>query len=113
MIRALGALIGDALAVFIFTAVGLLQHGLSLETMNVLMTAWPFLVGLLLGHLAIRAWRAPFRLWPQGVFVLAITVAAGMAIRTLFGLGTDVTFVVVTASVLAILLLGWRAIASY
>ena len=72
---------------------------------------WPFAVGALLGHLAIRGWRAPFRIWPHGLFVWAITLATGMAVRTLFGAGTEVSFLIVTAIVLAVGMLGWRAIA--
>jgi ABC-type xylose transport system permease subunit len=45
------------------------------------------------------------------VFVWAITLAAGMAVRTLFGAGTEVSFVIVTAIVTAVGMLGWRAVA--
>ncbi len=75
--------------------------------------SWPFVLGMLLGHLAIRSWRRPFGLWPQGVFIWAITIVAAMAIRTLFGAGTEPSFVIVTAVVLAVFMLGWRAVASF
>lgn len=111
--RAVGSLVADALAVLVFVAIGLLQHGIGLTSTSIGLVAWPFVLGMLLGHLAIRSWRAPFALWPQGVFVWAITVVAAMAIRTLFGAGTETSFVIVTAIVLAVLMLGWRAIASF
>lgn len=111
MFRSLGALVGDLLVVILFVAIGFVQHGTPLTGENIVLVGWPFAVGALLGHLAIRAWRAPFRIWPHGLFVWAITLAAGMAIRTLFGAGTEVSFVIVTAIVMAVGMLGWRAIA--
>ena len=111
MFRSLGALVGDLLVVILFVAIGFVQHGTALTTENIFLVGWPFAVGTLLGHLAIRAWRAPFRIWPHGIFVWAITLATGMAVRTLFGAGTEVSFVVVTAIVTALGLLGWRAVA--
>lgn len=111
--RSVGALVGDALAVLLFVAIGLMQHATPLTTSTVGLVAWPFLVGMLLGHLAIRSWRAPFSLWPHGVFIWAITIAAAMAIRTLFGAGTETSFIIVTATFLALFMLGWRAVASF
>ncbi|SLM91681.1 DUF3054 domain-containing protein [Brachybacterium nesterenkovii] len=113
MMRSVGALVGDALAVLLFVAIGLMQHATPLTTSTVGLVAWPFLVGMLLGHLTIRSWRAPFALWPHGVFIWAITIAAAMAIRTLFGAGTETSFIIVTATFLALFMLGWRAVASF
>jgi hypothetical protein len=113
MFRSLGALVGDLLVVLLFVAVGLVQHGTTLTTQNLALVGWHFAAGVLLGHLAIRAWRAPFRLWPHGVFVWAITLATSMALRTLFAAGTEVSFVIVTAVVTAVGMLGWRAVALY
>lgn len=113
MFRSLGALVGDLLVVLLFVAMGLVQHGTPLTTQNLFLVGWPFALGVLLGHLAIRAWRAPFRIWPHGVFVWAITLATAMALRTLFSAGTEVSFVIVTAVVTAIGMLGWRAVAMY
>lgn len=113
MFRSLGALVGDLLIVLLFVAIGLIQHGDSLTTQNLFTVGWPFAVGALLGHLAIRSWRAPFALWPQGVFVWAITIAAAMMLRTLLGEGTDLSFVLVAAGVTGVLMLGWRALALF
>lgn len=113
MFRSLGALIGDLLVVILFVAIGFLQHGTPLTSQNLILVGWPFAVGVLLGHLAIRAWRAPFRIWPHGVFVWAITLASAMAIRTLFSAGTEVAFIITTAIFTGVLMLGWRAVAMY
>ncbi|MFQ6485558.1 DUF3054 domain-containing protein [Brachybacterium epidermidis] len=111
MFRSLGALVGDLLIVLLFVAIGLIQHGDSLITQNLFTVGWPFAVGALLGHLAIRSWRAPFALWPQGVFVWAITIAGAMVIRSLLGAGAELSFVLVSAAVTGVLMLGWRALA--
>ncbi|MGP9538769.1 DUF3054 domain-containing protein [Brachybacterium sp. AOP43-C2-M15] len=113
MFRSLGALVGDLLVVILFVAIGFVQHGTPLTTENLFIVGWPFAVGVLLGHLAIRAWRAPFRIWPHGVFVWAITLATAMALRTLFSAGTEVSFVITTAIVTGVLMLGWRALALF
>lgn len=113
MFRSLAALIGDVLIVVLFVSAGLIQHGTPLSPEQLFLVAWPFVAGLLLGHLAIRAWKAPFSLWPHGVFVWAITVVAAMALRTLLSQGTETSFVIVTSVVTAVGMLGWRALAMY
>ena len=113
MFRSLGALVGDLLVVILFVAAGFLQHGTPLTSENIFLVGWPFAAGLLLGHLVIRSWRAPFRLLPHGVFIWAIMIATGMALRTLFGAGTETSFVLVTAGVTGVLMLGWRALALF
>lgn len=113
MFRSFGALVGDLLVVLLFVAIGFVQHGTPLTAQNLFLVGWPFAVGVLLGHLAIRAWRAPFRIWPHGVFVWAITLATAMALRTLFSAGTEVSFLIVTAIVTGVGMLGWRAAALF
>lgn len=113
MFRSLGALVGDLLVVILFVTIGFLQHGTPLTSENIALVGWPFALGVLLGHLAIRAWNAPFRIWPHGLFVWAITLAATMAIRTLFAAGTEVSFIITTAIITAVGMLGWRAVALF
>ncbi|MGK7223174.1 DUF3054 domain-containing protein [Kocuria flava] len=96
----------DVAVVLLFAALGRRAH--ALDPVGVLETAWPFLVGLVLGWVAWRLPRAPFALWPQGVALWATTVAAGMALRALTGQGTAPSFVLVTLGVLGALLLGTR-----
>ena len=68
-----------------------------------------FLVGVVVAWAVTRAWRAP-RSLRTGVAVWAVTLAVGMALRPLFGRDVPVSFVVVTAIVLAVFMLGWRAL---
>lgn len=100
----------DLLAVLVFAAVGRSSHAEMVNAYGVLATAAPFLLGLLLGWLVVRAWHAPLRL-PVGVAVWAGVVTAGLGVRAVFTHRLPLTFVLITVAVLALLLLGWRAVA--
>ncbi|GAA1348492.1 DUF3054 domain-containing protein [Falsarthrobacter nasiphocae] len=99
----------DAALVVAFAVVGRASHSESLDPAGVLTTAWPFLAGLGLGWLAVRAWRHPHRLAPQGLIVWVVTVAAGMGLRVGTGGGFAVAFLVVASLFLALTILGGRA----
>lgn len=101
----------DALAVLVFAAVGRSSHAEVVDAVGVLTTAVPFLLGLLVGWLGVRAWRAPLRL-PVGTAVWAGAVVVGLGIRAAFTHRLPLTFVLVAAASLALFLLGWRAVAS-
>ena len=78
--------------------------------LGVLEVAWPFLVGGAVGTLAGRTWRRPESL-PSGAAVWLGTLVGGMLLRALTGGGVQLSFVIVAATVLAVLLLGWRLVA--
>jgi Protein of unknown function (DUF3054) len=99
----------DVLAVLVFAAVGRSSHGEVLDTFGVVTTAVPFLLGLLIGWLVVRAWRAPLQL-PIGVAVWASVVVVGLGVRLAFTHRLPLTFVLIAAASLALLLLGWRAV---
>ena len=111
MTRALAAVL-DLTCVLLFTLAGRSSHAEALSPAGVWQTAWPFLAGLAAGWLLARLLRGD---WPLGlrdaVLVWAVTVGAGMALRAASGQGTDPAFVLVAVTVLAALLLGWRAAA--
>ncbi len=76
---------------------------------EVLTIAAPFLVGTLLGWLLSPVARAAPTSVRAGVHVWLATLVIGvLARRFVFGRGTAVAFVVVTAVVLAVLIIGWR-----
>jgi len=100
----------DVLAVLVFAAVGRSSHAEAVAVFGVLSTAMPFLLGLLAGWLVVRAWRAPLRL-PVGVAVWAGAVVVGLGLRAAFTHRLPLTFVLVVAVSLVLLLLGWRAVA--
>jgi hypothetical protein len=98
----------DVVLILLFAGLGRSTH--ALDPAGVLETAWPFLAGLLVGWAAWRVHRAPFSVWPRGVALWLTTVAAGMVLRVLAGEGTAPSFVLVTLGVLAVFLLGPRAL---
>jgi hypothetical protein len=100
----------DVLGVLVFAAVGRSSHAEALDAVGVVTTAAPFLFGLLLGWLVVRGWRAPLRL-PVGVAVWAGVVIVGLGLRAAFTHRLPLTFVLIAAASLAVLLLSWRAVA--
>ncbi|SDQ40511.1 Protein of unknown function [Quadrisphaera sp. DSM 44207] len=101
----------DVAAVLAFVLVGRRSHAEGLDLAGTLGTAWPFLAGLATGWVAARGWRAPSSR-RTGAAVWAAAVAVGVLLRATTGDGAPVSFVVVTAFVLAALLLGWRVVAA-
>ena len=102
----------DIVLVLLFALSGRSSHSESLTAGAVLATAWPFLAALAAGWLITRLWKAPLRLWPQGVCLWLITVAGGMLLRVLSGSTAELPFVIVATLVLALFLLGHRLIAA-
>jgi DUF3054 family protein len=105
----LGWLVTDVIGVLVFCAVGRRSHDEGLSVTGIATTAWPFLTGTVIGWLASRAWQRPTAVVPTGVVVWLCTVAAGMLLRKASSAGVAASFVLVAASVTAVLLLGWRA----
>lgn len=104
--RILRALTYDIVLVFLFAAIGRLSHGEDLAQLG--LTAWPFVMAAIVGSL-VATWRHdPW--WVQGLIVWAITVVGGMLLRVVSGGGIAVGFVLMTAAVLALFLIGWRAL---
>ncbi|MGK8511308.1 DUF3054 domain-containing protein [Nocardia asiatica] len=109
----------DALLVVVFCAIGRRSHDEAVLA-GLLRTVWPFATGLALGWLVVVALRrraaagdARFdstALWPAGVVIWACTLVGGMLLRVVGGQGTAVSFVLVAGVVLALFLLGWRAV---
>ncbi|MBF6176177.1 DUF3054 domain-containing protein [Nocardia blacklockiae] len=111
----------DALLVIVFCAIGRRSHDEAVLA-GLARTVWPFGVGLILGWLLAAALTArtefttalrrfdPRPLWPTGVVVWLSTLIIGMLLRVLSGQGTATSFIIVAATVLAVFLLGWRAI---
>lgn len=111
--RYLPAVIVDIVLVLVFAAIGRASH--EEDPAGFLLTAWPFLIALLLGHLlaALLPGR-PRRPWSVlwGAVVWVVTVAGGMLIRVLSGDTAEAPFIVVASIVLGLFLVGWRAVAA-
>lgn len=108
----LRAAVLDAALVVVFVLIGRASHGEDLAPSGVLGTAWPFLAAGVVGWIVARAWRAPSRVVPTGLLVWGVMIVVGMVLRALTGEGVVVPFVITTAIILGILLLGWRGIAA-
>jgi hypothetical protein len=101
----------DLLLVIVFAAIGRASHSEANPVLGALLTAWPFMVGTLLGWVVVRVMRRRWPLEPgPGITVWFATLVLGMVLRRATGAGTAWPFVVVAAVTLAVLLLGWRAI---
>ena len=100
----------DLLAVLVFAAMGRSSHAEVVDGLGVLTTAAPFLLGLVVGWLVARAWRAPLRL-PVAMAVWVSVTVVGLGVRAALTHRLPLTFVLVAAASLALLLLGWRAVA--
>lgn len=100
----------DAVLVLAFVLIGRASHGEGL--LATLETYWPFLVGLAVGWLMTQAWRHPLAVVPTGLVIWLSTVLVGLGLRFVTGQGTQLSFMIVTAVVLGVFLLGWRAVAA-
>lgn len=108
------ALVLDVLLVLLFAGVGRASHDESGPVLGAVLTAWPFLVGTGAGWLVVRVVRRDWPIDPApGVTVWFSTVLVGMLLRHAVGSGTAASFVVVASVVLALFLLGWRALGAY
>ena len=117
--RVLIGLAADAALVLIFAGIGRSSHGENVLA-GLAGTAWPFLLGLLVGWLLAfvvgrtigRGRWDPWLVVPAGLLIWAGTLGVGMLARVVAGQGTAPSFVVVAGVVLALFLLGWRALAA-
>lgn len=104
----------DVAFVLVFAAVGRASHQEGNAVAGALTTAWPFLVGAVVGWALVRVLS---RRWPltvgAGLSVTVATVVVGMLLRALTGQGTAPPFVAVATVTLAVLLVGWRAVVAW
>ncbi|WP_415853840.1 DUF3054 domain-containing protein [Sinomonas sp. G460-2] len=105
------ALVGDVVVVLAFAGTGREFHSEGNPILGVLLTAWPFLEGLLVAWALPPIRRRPLRVWPGGVAVWLGTYVIGMILRGATGAGLAVPFLIVAATVLGVAFLGWRAVA--
>lgn len=103
--RLSASLLLDLLLVVAFAAIGRRSHAETGALVGVLSTAWPFLVGSLVGWGVALAARLVPTTVRGGVPVWLCTVAVGMLLRVVTGAGTAFSFVLVATTALAILLL--------
>jgi len=102
----------DVLLVLVFVLIGRDSHREGSSLAGTAETLWPFLAGLAIGWVATRAWRRPLAVLRSGAGIWLATVVVGMLLRAASSQGVQLSFVIVTAIVLGLFLVGWRAVAA-
>lgn len=102
--------IPDALVIIAFVVIGREDHGFVSDASDYARVAAPFLVGLAVSGVALRAWRNPLDL-STGLFLALGTVLIGMlARRFIWDDGTARSFVLVASAFIVAGMVGWRLI---
>jgi hypothetical protein len=99
----------DVVAVLVFAAVGRADHGEAFDVLALLGTAAPFLAGVVVAW-ATRYVRSDPASLRAGGLVLAATVVVGLLLRFLLLDRLPLSFVVVAAVALTVLIMGWRSL---
>ncbi|MGM7672027.1 DUF3054 domain-containing protein [Microbacterium sp. A93] len=102
----------DVVLVAVFCVIGRLSHaeGIFSDIPGLLNTTWPFIVAVLVAHAVVLMRRARAERMSTGAAIWAITVVGGLLLRAVSGQGTALPFIIVATLVLALFLIGWRAI---
>ena len=103
--------VADLVLVVIFAASGRGSHEESLGLAQILATAAPFLIALVIATVATRPWRSINDVWPWGVVVWLVTSGGGLLLRLAFGDTAHGAFPLVATGMLGLFLLGRRAVA--
>lgn len=103
----------DIILVCVFAGLGRQSHELGLQLGNILYTAAPFLIALVVISVLTQFWKTSRQIWPTALIVWLFTTVGGLFLRiTVFEETAATSFQIVTASVLAVFLVGRRAIES-
>lgn len=110
--RAALAAVVDVVAIVVFVAIGRRNHDEGATVDGIATVAAPFLIALVVGWIAARAWARPVA--PRTAFVIwPVTVVVGMLLRNIvFDRGTAVSFIIVATAVTGVFLVGWRLVAA-
>lgn len=102
----------DLVLTAVFCIIGRLSHaeGVFSDLPGLLHTTWPFVAALAAAHIVLLIARTRADRIPAGLIIWAVTVIGGLALRALSGQGTALPFMIVATLVLALFLVGWRAV---
>ena len=103
----------DVVAVVAFVIIGRRNHDEGSALSGVIEVAAPFLIALVIGWLAARAWKSPMAV-ATGIVIWLVTIVAGLILRKVaFDGGTAVPFIIVASLFNLATLVGWRAVAEW
>lgn len=103
----------DSVLIIIFATFGVASHDGDLGPLNIGRVALPFLLPYLILAGAIKPTRLIHNIFPAGIALWIMTVVLGPTFRAIFfGDTSALPFILVTAGVLAVFLLGRRAIST-
>ena len=110
--RAAVAALADIVAIVVFVAIGRRNHAEGTTLRGIAGVAAPFLIALVVGWIAARAWARPMQV--ESAFIIwPITVALGMVLRHfVFDRGTALPFIIVATLFTGVFLVGWRMVAA-
>jgi hypothetical protein len=104
------AVAADVVSVLVFALIGRASHDEGLTASGLVVTAWPFVVGVAGGWAGIFLARLSPLSYPAAAMMLVKTVVLGCAIRVIAtDGGSPVSFVLVATIFLATAFFGWRA----
>jgi len=100
----------DLLFILLFVVIGRSAHRHGITLAGTASTLWPFAVGLVSGWWVTRRRHRSGEAPLDGVVIVLVTVAIGMALRVVAGQGTAPAFIVVAVAFLTLFLVGWRLV---
>jgi hypothetical protein len=100
----------DLLLVLAFVLIGRSSHAEALDPAGVATTLWPFAAGLAVGWASALGVGWSLAGLRAGLVVWASTVVVGVLLRIASGQGAEPSFIVVTAVVVGVFLVGWRMV---
>lgn len=105
----------DVAAVVAFVVIGRRSHDEGGSVVGeAAKVAAPFLIALVVGWIAARAWKSPTAPVPTGVVIWLTTVVLGLLLRRfVFDGGTALPFIIVASLFTLLLLVGWRVVAEW
>jgi hypothetical protein len=104
--------LADLIIVLIFVVIGRVTHDHGVYAGGVLSTAWPFVSGLAVGWLVMRATGRSGTRPRDGGIICLYTVVVGMTLRVIAGQGTAIAFILVALGFLGAFMIAWRVLVS-
>ncbi|MCT1460220.1 DUF3054 domain-containing protein [Aestuariimicrobium sp. p3-SID1156] len=105
------AILIDILLTIVFIAIGRASHSEGLRPVEILQTAWPFLLALAIGWVVMLVRKREHMGVGAGIFLWITTWIGGIILRVASGDTAETAFIIVAGVTLAVFLIGWRLLA--